>query len=89
MFGVNDVETAGLIARSIGKTDAHYVTRSWSEGKTSSAEHISGRDLINADEIMRLPADRMILLRQGLRPAWVRKVRYYADAEFKGMFDQA
>ncbi|MBW8302011.1 MAG: type IV secretory system conjugative DNA transfer family protein, partial [Hydrogenophaga sp.] len=89
VFGVNDVETAGLIARSIGKTDAHYVTRSWSEGKTSSSEHISARDLINADEIMRLPADQMILLRQGQRPAWVRKIRYYADPEFEEVFDRA
>ncbi|MHB0953239.1 MAG: type IV secretory system conjugative DNA transfer family protein [Allorhizobium sp.] len=89
VFGVNDVETAGLIARSIGKTDAHYVTRSWSDGKTSSSEHISGRDLINADEIMRLPADQMILLRQGQRPAWVQKLRYYADPEFEGAFDRA
>lgn len=89
VFGVNDVETAGLIARSIGKTDAHYVTRSWSEGKTSSSEHISARDLVNADEIMRLSSDHMILLRQGQRPAWVRKIRYYVDAEFKGMFDQS
>lgn len=87
VFGVNDVETAGLIARSIGKTDAQYVTRSWSEGKTSSSEHISARDLINADEIMRLSSDHMILLRQGQRPAWVRKIRYYVDAEFRGTFD--
>jgi type IV secretion system protein VirD4 len=88
VFGVNDVETAELITRSIGKTDAQYVTRSWSDGKSSSSEHISGRDLINADEIMRLPEDRMILLRQGQRPAWVQKLRYYADAEFKGAFDK-
>ncbi|NVD42801.1 type IV secretory system conjugative DNA transfer family protein [Ensifer sp. HO-A22] len=86
VFGVNDIETAELIARSIGKTDAQYITRSWSEGKNSSSEHISARDLINADEIMRLPEDRMILLRQGQRPAWVQKLRYYADPEFKGTF---
>lgn len=89
VFGVNDIDTAELIARSIGKTDAQYITRSWSEGKNSSSEHISARDLINADEIMRLPEDRMILLRQGQRPAWVRKLRYYADPEFKGAFDPA
>ncbi|MBP1862183.1 type IV secretory system conjugative DNA transfer family protein [Rhizobium herbae] len=87
VFGVNDVETAELITRSIGKTDAQFVTRSWSDGKSSSSEHISARDLINADEIMRLPEDKMILLRQGQRPAWVRKLRYYADPEFKGAFD--
>jgi type IV secretion system protein VirD4 len=89
VFGVNDIDTADLIARSIGKTDAQYVTRSWSEGKNSSSEHISARDLLNADEIMQLPEDRIILLRQGQRPAWVRKLRYYADPEFKGAFDPA
>lgn len=89
MFGVNDIDTAGLIARSIGKTDAQYVTRSWGDGKSSSSEHISARDLINADEIMRLPEDRVILLRQGQRPAWVQKFRYYTDPEFKGAFDPA
>jgi len=87
VFGVNDIETAELIARSIGKTDAQYITRSWSEGKTSTSEHISARDLINADEIMRLPDDGMIVLRQGQRPAWTRKLRYYADVEFEGTFD--
>lgn len=87
VFGVNDIETADLIARSIGKTDVQYVTRSWSEGKNSSSEHISARNLINADEILRLPEDTMILLRQGQRPAWGRKLRYYADPEFKGAYD--
>ena len=89
VFGVNDVETAELIGKVIGKTDAQYYTRSWSDGKTSSAEHISARDLINPDEIMRLPETSMILLRQGQRPAWITKLRYYADHEFKGAYDPA
>lgn len=38
---------------------------------------------------MRLPEDRMILLRQDQRPAWVKKLRYYADPEFNGAFDPA
>ncbi|MBW8321086.1 MAG: type IV secretory system conjugative DNA transfer family protein, partial [Rhizobium sp.] len=87
VFGVNDVETAELISRSIGKTDAQYLTRSWSEGKKSSSEHISARDLINPDEIMRLDRDQMILLRQGQRPARVHKLRYFTDPEFRGAFD--
>lgn len=65
VFGVNDIETAELIARRVGKTDVNYITRPWSEGKNSSSEHISPSDLINADEIMRVPEGRMILLRQG------------------------
>jgi type IV secretion system protein VirD4 len=87
VFGVNDVETAELIGKAIGKTDAVYTTQSWSEGKTSTAQSIAARDLINPDEIMRMPGDRMILLRQGQRPIWARKLRYFEDAEFEGTFD--
>ena len=87
VFGVNDVETAELISRSVGKKDAQYLTRSWSEGKNSSSEHISARDLINPDEMMRLGTDPLILLRQGERPARVRKLRYFTDPEFRGAFD--
>jgi type IV secretion system protein VirD4 len=87
VFGVNDVETAELVGKAIGKTDAIYTTKSWSEGKNSTSQHISARDLINPDEIMQLPTDRMILLRQGQRPARAKKLRYFEDIEFKGMFD--
>ena len=34
-----------------------------------------------------LPPDQALLLRPGHAPASVRKVRYFADPEFKGMFD--
>ncbi|MDL2405584.1 type IV secretory system conjugative DNA transfer family protein [Rhizobium calliandrae] len=87
LFGVNDIETAELVGKTIGRTDARYFTASWSEGKSSTAEHISARDLMNPDEVMRLASDQMILLRQGRRPALVRKLRYYNDPEFKGLFD--
>jgi len=87
IFGVNDIETASLIARMIGKTDARYATKSWSEGKTSTSEHVSARSLINVDEIMRLSSDQMILLRQGERPALAQKLRYYADMEFKALIE--
>lgn len=86
VFGVNDVETADLIGKAIGKTDAVYTTKAWSEGKSSTSQHISARDLMNPDEIMRLPSDMMILLRQGQRPICAKKLRYFEDAEFEGMF---
>lgn len=89
LFGVNDVETAELVGKAIGKTDAVYTTHSWSEGKNSTSQHISARDLINPDEIMRLPADRMILLRQGQRPIPAQKLCYFEDKEFKRMFGHA
>ncbi|MDI7862375.1 type IV secretory system conjugative DNA transfer family protein [Rhizobiaceae bacterium n13] len=89
VFGVNDVETAELVGKAIGKSDAHYHTKSWSEGKRSTAEHISARDLINPDEIMRLPRDRMILLHQGQRPVLAKKLRYFEDMEFRTLFDRS
>ncbi len=88
VFGVNDIETAELVARSIGKRDAHYMTASYGEGKQTNSQHIAARNLINADEIMRLPDDRMILLRQGRYPAKLNKIRYYEDKEFKGLFER-
>ena len=89
VFGVNDIETAELIARTIGKTDVNYTTRSWSKGETSRAEHIAARDLINADEILRLSSSQMILLRQGQSPSVASKIRYFEDKEFAGLFSPA
>ena len=87
LFGVNDVDTAEWIARTIGKADAWYTTDAWSKGETSTSQHVSARDLVNPDEIMRLSQTKMILLQQGQRPAVVEKLRYYDDPEFKGLFD--
>ena len=78
---------AQWIARTIGKADAWYTTDAWSKGETSTSQHVSARDLVNPDEIMRLSQTKMILLQQGQRPAVVEKLRYYDDPEFKGLFD--
>jgi type IV secretion system protein VirD4 len=94
VFGVNDIETASLIARTIGRMDERHVTQSWSSpnqpwkppGITSS-EHVVARDLMTPDEIMRLPDEAMILLTRGQRPALARKIRYYADPEFRTLVD--
>ncbi len=88
VFGVNDVETAVLVARSIGKRDAHYMTASYGEVKQTNSQHIAACNLINTDEIMRLPDDRMILLRPGHHPAKHSKIRHYEDKEFKGSFER-
>ncbi|MBO0140229.1 type IV secretory system conjugative DNA transfer family protein [Agrobacterium sp. Ap1] len=68
------------------EADAVCSIKSRNEGKTSPARHISARDLINPDEIMRLVADRMILLRYGQRLVRAKKLRYFEDVEFRGMF---
>lgn len=96
VFGVNDIETASLIARTIGRMDERHVTQSWSSPNVpwkppsiTSSEHVVARDLMTPDEIMRLPDEAMILLNRGQRPALARKIRYYADPEFRTLFDQS
>ena len=40
-----------------------------------------------ANEVMKLAPDRLLLIRVGGHPLIVKKLRYYADKEFAGMFD--
>jgi type IV secretion system protein VirD4 len=53
---------------------------------TSTTAHLSRRELMTPDEIMRLDSSLEILLRQGAAPAIVVKVRYYDGPEFRGLF---
>jgi type IV secretion system protein VirD4 len=97
-FGVNDVATADMLSRTIGDTTIEYETFGtsgpasiFSDGthSQSSSGHVAARRLATPDEIMRMPADTLLLLRQGERPLWAGKVRYYAEREFAGLFDPA
>ena len=99
VFNVNDVETAAWVSCTLGATMEAYETtsQSFSYGKDApilgtrsdgSASHLVRRDLLTPDEVMRLPAGAMLLLRQGAAPILAGKVRYYADPEFRGLFDQ-
>lgn len=45
------------------------------------------RRLATPDEIMRMNADDLLLLRQGQHPLVVGKIRYYAEREFAGLYD--
>ena len=42
---------------------------------------------MDANEIMKLAPDTLLLMRVGENPLIVRKLRYYVDKEFAGMFD--
>ena len=98
-FGVNDHATADMLSRTIGDTTLEYATLStsrgtgWGENRAGPSEsvstHVTARRLVTPDEIMRMPADTLLLLRQGERPLWAGKVRYYAEREFAGLFDPA
>ena len=42
---------------------------------------------MDANEIMKLAPDTLLLMRVGKNRLIVRKLRYYADKEFAGLFD--
>jgi len=92
VFNVADVETASWISRSLGAGTAAYETSGASTsrgvlawlGAQSASQHqsLTRRELLTPDEVMRLPADRLLLLRPGARPAVGKKIRYFEDPEF-------
>ena len=62
-FGVNDLATAELLSKTLGQETLEYQTAGYSQGSRiggakltqSASTHISARNLMNPDEIMRMP----------------------------------
>lgn len=97
-FGVNDHATADMLSRTLGDTTIEYASRSTShpmgfgdgaKASESYSVHVSARRLATPDEIMLMPPDNLLLLRQGEHPLAVKKIRYYAEREFAGLADPA
>jgi type IV secretion system protein VirD4 len=96
IFNVADVDTAGWVSRSIGATTMTYQTAGTGASRggiqvfgtksASTSTHLSRRDLMTPDEIMRLDSSLEILLRQGEAPVIAAKVRYFADPAFRGLY---
>ena len=97
VFNVADIDTATWVSRTLGTMTESYVTTSTSESHapnqffathgTSETPHLVARALMTPDEVLRMGDNRMLLLRPGRAPLAPRKVRYYADSEFRGLFD--
>ncbi|MDR0495897.1 MAG: type IV secretory system conjugative DNA transfer family protein, partial [Treponema sp.] len=88
--GTGEIETAELISKICGKESISRTNISYSGGKAQvgySNKNISAQDqernLINADEVMKMPLDQLILLCQGLPPYIGKKNVYYEDPLFK------
>ena len=87
VFGVNDVETARWLSQALGKATIGYETNTHRPGDMpSTAEHVTGRELMTPDEIMQLPQSLQLLRVQGMPPVLAQKLRYYADPEFAALF---
>lgn len=96
-FGINDYETAEMLSKTMGRQTIAYETDGQSEtdmvfeerGRTiSKTRHLAARNLMDPDEIMKLSPDTLLLMRVGENPLIVQKLRYYADKEFAGLFDE-
>ena len=95
-FGVNDYDTADMLSKTMGRETITYETGGQSqkdvmvkdpERSLSKTQHLATRNLMDPNEIMKLAPDTLLLMRVGESPLIVRKLRYYADKEFSGMFD--
>ena len=87
-FGVNDFETAKWLSQSMGKETATYQTESYRSGEDghSTSVNVTARDLMTPDEIMQLPQHVQLLRVQGKPVIIARKLRYFADKEFDGLY---
>jgi type IV secretion system protein VirD4 len=59
------------------------------ERSLSRTQHLATRNLMDPNEIMKLAPDTLLLMRVGESPLIVRKLRYFTDKEFAGLFDVA
>jgi len=88
--GTGETDAAELVSKICGKESISRTNISYSGGKSQvgySSKNISEQDqernLINADEVMKLPFEQLILLCQGLPPYIGKKNVYYEDPIFK------
>lgn len=86
-FGVNDFETAKWLSQSMGKETIGYQTESHRPGDiATTTQHIAARDLMTPDEIMQIDPLVQLLRVQGKPVIIAKKLRYFADREFDGLY---
>ncbi|MCQ9147711.1 type IV secretory system conjugative DNA transfer family protein [Ochrobactrum sp. BTU2] len=93
VFGVNDHDSARLVSDLLGQETVVFQTMARAidaeeTGLTYSQQHIA-RALLTPDEVRNLPQHIELLFLAGQRPIVAGKLAYYADSEFRGLFDQA
>jgi type IV secretion system protein VirD4 len=93
-FGTADVETARYVSDSLGRMTVEFQTAntSTSAGQSFSSgsgvsQQFTGRELLTADEIMRLPREHEIVLINGEAPWMLTRLNYLTDPEYAGRFD--
>jgi type IV secretion system protein VirD4 len=93
-FGIADLETARELSAMMGQTTIITESKSRSSGANgaftgtrSESTGEAARALLYPDEVMRLPPTEEIVMIPGMPPIRCRKLRYYADPAFAGLYD--
>jgi type IV secretion system protein VirD4 len=91
VFGVNDHDSARLVSDLLGQETVVFQTMSRAldsdRSGISYGEQHTARPLLTPDEVRNLPSHAELLFLAGQRPIVAGKLAYYADPEFKGLFD--
>lgn len=88
---------AEILSKTMGKTTIQYETQGESRGANlfdydrsiSTTQHIAARNLMDPNEIMKLEPRDMLLMMVGNNPLILRKIRYFEEREFTGLYDAA
>jgi len=93
VFGVNDHDSSRLVSDLLGQETVVFQTMSTAldadETGITLNQHNISRSLMTPDEIRNLPASAQLLFVAGQRPMIARKITYYEEKEFQGLFDKA
>jgi type IV secretion system protein VirD4 len=97
-FGVKDYETGDMLSKTMGRTTIRYEAAG-SSAKTgwlaagnpsaSRSEQITARNLMDPNEIINLDPALMLLMMAAKDPLILKKIRYYEEREFAGLYDVA
>lgn len=102
-YGTDDYDTAKYISDTLGKSTVEFETLnagrntgsgvsggggSLNRGRSSgSSQQFAGRELLTPDEVMRLGAEKPVLILKGEYPYQLTRLNYLTDPEYAGMAD--
>ncbi|MDX0518810.1 TraM recognition domain-containing protein [Sinorhizobium medicae] len=91
VFGVNDHDSARLVSDLLGQETVIFQTmgRALDSEKSgiSYSQHHTARQLLTPDEVRSMAQHIELLFLAGQRPIIAGKLAYYADPEFRGLYD--
>ncbi|EYR82470.1 type IV secretory system conjugative DNA transfer family protein [Shinella sp. DD12] len=91
VFGVNDHDSARLVSDLLGQETVVFQTMSRAldseKSGLSYGEQHTARPLLTPDEVRNMPGQAELLFLAGQRPIIAGKLAYYADSEFRGLYD--